>query len=212
MKERPILFSAPMVRALIDGRKTVTRRIVKERPGHRIDVTRNSIPVYVTGAPDDGGEPIRCPYGVPEDRLWVKETYAFSKAFDRTKPREVPGIQGDRGTVWWAADGAEEESWINRGRWRPSIHMPRWASRTTLEIVDVRVERLQDITEEDARAEGVTPFRKDPEGDCWTDGTYRTAFEFLWNEINGWNPNSWESNPWVWRIEFRRLPSASEDR
>jgi hypothetical protein len=138
-RERPILFSGPMVHALLDGRKTVTRRIVREREGCRIDVTRDGVPVYVTGAPDDGGEPIPCP------------------------------------------------------------------SRITLELTDVRAERLHDITEEDARAEGVTPFRKDPEGDCWSDGTHRTAFEFLWNEIHGWSPNAWEQNPWVWRLAFRRI-------
>lgn len=83
--------------------------------------------------------------------------------------------------------------------------MPRWASRITLDVFAIRVERLQDITEEDAKAEGVKPITYDPGGDCWTDGKHRTAFNFLWNEINGWNPNSWDSNPWVWVVSFRRV-------
>jgi hypothetical protein len=94
-------------------------------------------------------------------------------------------------------------------RWdrRNSIHMPRWASRITLEVTGVRVERLQDITEEDAAREGVAPFIKDPEGDCWTDGKHRTAFSYLWNEINGWSPDSFASNPFVWVIDFKRIDS-----
>jgi len=82
--------------------------------------------------------------------------------------------------------------------------MPKWAARIWLEVTGVRIERVQDISEEDAKAEGV-PFPHDPTGDRWTDGKYRTAFEYLWNEIHGWNPNAWDSNPWVFVISFKKV-------
>lgn len=125
------------------------------------------------------------------DRYLTEESY----------PVDYSRYPGGRFTMWYGD--------LLRGEpghaWRPSIHMPRWASRILLEVVSVRVERLQEITEDDAVREGVTPFRANPEGDCWTDGKHRTAFNYLWNEINGWSPNSFDSNPWVWRVEFRRV-------
>src|SRR5690606_9887391 len=94
-----------------------------------------------------------CPYGEPGDHLWVRETWAVGRVFDRTRPSEIPTVERDI-PVWWRADDALEES-VNRGRWRTSLHMPRWASRITLEVTEVRVQRLQEITEEDAIAEGI---------------------------------------------------------
>lgn len=217
MKERPILFSAPMVRAILAGAKTQTRRLVKlpsdvEPSGVVVDPGGTALygpGPYIKAYPAGGDAVmhprIRCPYGYPGDRLWVKEGYALSKRWDRNAPATVPTVERDI-PVWYRADvdvDVDEESWINRGRWRSSLHMPRWVSRITLEVTEVRVERLQDITEEDARAEGVTTFPRDPEGDCWTDGTHRAAFEYLWGQINGFE--SWLANPWVWVVSFRRL-------
>lgn len=186
MRERPILFSGAMVRAILNGRKNQTRRVV--RPD---------------GDPTDSA--LRCPYGAPGDRLWVRETWAVGRVFDRTRPAEIPTVERDV-PVWWRADGFAEES-DNRGRWRPSIHMPRWASRITLDIVSVRVERLQAITEADAFAEGV---EANPYVMC--DGTTdeamsisaRDNFRALWDSINGKRLGcSWGANPWVWVVEFR---------
>lgn len=203
MKERPILFSAPMVRAILDGRKTQTRRVMKVQPGDVLWRSNGRDWLWLDN--DDGPltEPapcIRCPYGVPGDRLWVRETWA--------KPGEV----GD--SIEYRADNDDPLA----GRWRPSIHMPRWASRITLEVTGVRVERLQDISEDDARAEGIREVTKDGVvkkycvydlGDHsstpWDQMPRRAvaAYAALWNDING--KGAFLSNPWVWVVEFRRL-------
>lgn len=162
MKERPILFSGPMVRAILDGRKTQTRRVVKPRQGMLDDWT---------GLP--------CPYGKPGDRLWVRETCYFEQPHGEVIYRADPG-----------SEKALDPEFTGL-RWRPSIHMPRWASRITLEIVNVRVERLQDIRVDDARAEGVTA--------KWPVHGFRN----LWQSINGFG--SWDANPWVWVVEFRNM-------
>jgi hypothetical protein len=205
MRERPIIFSGPMVRAILAGRKTVTRRIVKERAGLLVDVTSDGVPVYRSGAPDDGGEPIMCPYGEAGGRLWVRESWgqADSRADEWGYHR---GRACKSLPVLYRADnpthGADDEFW------RPSIYMPRWACRLVLGVVSVRVERLHDIDEADAAREGVTPFPADPEGDCWTDGKHRTAFEYLWGSLNR-DRAPWASNPFVWRVEFRRTTEPS---
>lgn len=175
MKERPILFSAPMVRALLDGRKTQTRRVVKPQP----TATREeAIRTYGKGGTfilEAGFFGVRCPYGQLGDRLWVRETWGACAG----------------SPVYRADDNA---TCPDGGRWKPSIHMPRWASRITLEVTGVRVERLQDISEEDAIAEGVPEQRGDP----W-------AFQCLWDSINGARERcSWAANPWVWAITFSR--------
>jgi hypothetical protein len=201
IKERPILFSAPMVRAILDGRKTQTRRICKPQPPEHTE----SIVTYHHPDDDDGrgsrfwpfydgalmepaGWPQPCRYGAPGDRLWVRETWARYE------------IDQDSHSVAYRATPAAE---VPRDiRWRPSIHMPRNASRITLAITDVRVERLQEITEEDARVEGVT--RNEWEYDNGEGPeTYRDAYACLWDHING--RGSWDENPWVWVIEFRTL-------
>lgn len=206
MRERPILFSTPMVQAILNEHKTVTRRVLKPQP----DIDGG--PPLATGwfhpeTADGGPGPhtfgvygvdwhVRCPYGAPGDRLWVRETWAAFKADDRPNDLCVAyrASCGSAGEFDYAmADGSILGAKIER--WTPSIHMPRWASRLTLEIVSVRVERLQEIAEADARAEGCgdPPF-----------GTRRETFAILWDAING-KRAPWVSNPWVWRVEFRRM-------
>ena len=186
MKERPILFNAPMVRALLDGTKTQTLRIVKARDLEWMDVHQG------LREPDNAE---RCPYGQPGgDRLYVRETWAAPHAYDHLPPRLIP--QDAR--IHYAA--TEDRGGL---LWRPSIHMPRWASRITLEIASVRVERLQSISEADALAEGVN-VHQDHHGRP-TISIYSPvqAYRDLWEQING--PGSWDANPWVWVVEFRRI-------
>lgn len=145
---------------------------------------------------------IRCPYGQPGDRLIIKETFALPKSYDRFKPSE-----GDkRWPIYYLADKSHGElvAWTDEeqeiGKIRPSIFMPSWASRITLEVVSVRVERLQEISEADAVAEGVKDYSGDHSGESqWPTECYRS----LWESING--TGSWSANPWVWVVEFKRL-------
>lgn len=223
MKERPILFSSPMVRAILEGRQTVTRRIVEGTPEfHKRAALRSLLSdtkartctaVFGDSLPDGPVSlQVRCPYGFV-DRLWVKETWrpriAHGHGMDACDCADVVvRYEADRAERYFDESEIPDEWSMPKAAARGNVSplfMPRWASRITLEIVDVRCERLHDITEEDSALEGVTPFPKNPDGDCWTDGKHRTAFEFLWNELHGWNPNAWAANPWVWRIEFRRL-------
>lgn len=177
MTERPILFSAPMVRALLDGTKTQTRRVVKNPALLWLEQFE---PKYVA-LPGNH----LSPYGYAGDRLWVRETWGvlFDDAADRDDP------------TWWAADYApgELDQQARPRRWRPSIHMPRWRSRIDLDVTGVRIERLQDISYDDAVAEGIAH-------------DYPKAvaqYRDLWEDING--AGSWATNPWVWVIEFRRI-------
>lgn len=220
MTERPILFSGPMVRAILAGLKTQTRRIVKDE---RMPT------VFRTGEPESVPSWYfdQCPHGKPGDRLWVRETWAPSvKA-----PKCQIAFQADGRCYGFGGDGAGGylrifHGWLvdsttrgdqpgdtfGRGmyrRWKPSIHMPRWASRISLEITDVRVERLQEIDEEDAMAEGVQVDDLgdavfEDENDDLNFGTAKAAFSGLWDSING-KRAPWRSNPWVWVITFRRV-------
>lgn len=200
MKERPILFSGPMVRAILEGRKTMTRRVVKPQPHEGVDAVEWQDQIIVgMNVPDQSGfammrggviesEAIRCPYGAPCDRLWVRETFGY------------PEDNKENGIVYRATDQTWDDASTKHCKtmlWKPSIFMPRWASRITLEITGVRVERLQDITDADALAEGAC--HHDPRA---KDGCYRSAFEGLWESING--AASWDANPFVWVVEFRR--------
>ncbi|MCE4544628.1 MULTISPECIES: hypothetical protein [unclassified Caballeronia] len=217
MKERPILFSASMVRALLDGRKTQTRRVIKDQtigenyshtlPDGRVHLEWLGEPCCGTGVWEvpELSDQTASPYGVIGDRLWVRET--FSTDFRNHYPFD---------DVWYAADDdRRNEIEVRDGvkgiyspehrehvpfRWRPSIHMPRAASRITLEITGVRVERLQDISEQDAKVEGVSV---EGDGDPIYPHTY--AFAKLWEEING--KGAWLADPWVWVVEFRRVES-----
>lgn len=281
MKERPILFSAPMVRAILEGRKTQTRRVVK-LPEAPDSVEWGNPTIIESGEEAPGPERfgawgedwnVRCPYGGPGDRLWVRETWGYRGCgWTNQRPAEhsyrieyqadaarkdftfmgatfaeaePPGIPQQPETATLTRDATVEEQMayheaLNRywRAWRPSIHMPRWASRITLEVTGVRVERLQDISEEDARAEGLKGITKDgklvkygiPDRDGlpgtdndgweWQDWSVdpREAYRRLWNTIHADRDKRWftrgESedvrSPWVWVIEFRRIEEAKQ--
>jgi len=189
-KEKPILFSGPMVRAILDGTKTQTRRLVKMQPGyaHVMRYCAGDLAARQIGA--CRWEDVRVPYGKPGDRLWVKETHRFDGL-----DTKIAIAKRDFESVQYRAD--EDDKFVT---WRPSIYMPRWASRITLEITDVRVELLQDITEIDAMNEGV--FADIPNETPWP-MMPSDAFCHLWESING--PDSWAQNPWVWVISFKRI-------
>ena len=227
MKERPILFSVPMVRAILDGRKTQTRRIVKPQPGDIGAASlqgpirwRQHIPVwcYTSNSGKIGifnPSEITCPHGADGDRFWVRESWRTSRTLNHVKPSMLaPGAPILFDSDGWA-DGFPLG--FDKGKGRPSIFMPRWASRITLEITGVRVERVQDITEADAMAEGCDLMLSDgrairdlPDADLWD---YRMAFEGLWDSINGKRkdkdgnslPYSFSDNPFVWVITFKRV-------
>jgi hypothetical protein len=231
-KERPILFSAPMVRAVQKGIKTQTRRLINPQPTgnflgfvHRSIRSANDPKVlrawFQAGAGELRSREITCPYGAPGDRLWVRETWAAftTPTYEYGEADLIEGpVSQEEAEVVYSADGQSMPE-----RWRPSIFMPRWASRILLEVTEVRVERLQDISEEDARAEGLSTVSKD--GSLWkwgipdADGLPGTdddgwpwhdwerspvaAYRRLWESIHG--PGSWDLNPWVWAVTFRKL-------
>ncbi|POD20697.1 hypothetical protein BKM12_08415 [Pseudomonas syringae pv. syringae] len=200
-KERPILFSAPMVRAILSGRKKVTRRALKVQP--HIDVSGNFCVGGANYGQDIYGKPVtkhfvssHCPYGQPGDRLWVREAWQDDAQVNAIAPRELS--HGE--PIQYPADGASRQngcSMITPGKTRPSIHMPRRFSRILLEINDVRVERLQDISE--GQAEGVNFLRSAPDLDETL--TAAQLFDCLWSSIN--SADSWNANPWVWVVEFK---------
>lgn len=213
MRERPILFSAPMVRAIIEGRKTQTRRVMKVPPSTRsVRWVENAEMVPsggYTGWVIECDAPLllprQCPYGVPGDRLWVRETWACSRGSDGEHERDKVIYRADP-----MFDGCGKGDF--GFNWAPSLFMPRWASRIMLEVTGVRVERLQDISFADAVAEGLeaqsggvmrAQFWGLPE---WRDtGRSRfsaiDAYQAIWESING--SGSWDANPWVWVIDFR---------
>jgi hypothetical protein len=208
MSEKPILFSAAMVIALLDGRKTQTRRIVKlphnnplgqwepttiggENGGRTAD--GKTVPLQGGIWHTRTGECLMSPYQ-PDDRLWVRETHSI-----RVRPEETTDGMG---RVWYQAT-MQGDPHI---RWKPSIHMPRWASRITLEVTGVRVERLQEISEADARAEGIDPlsmFNWRPD-EVWSTNPQAQRYAELWNDLNTARGYGWDVNPWVWVVEFRR--------
>lgn len=217
-KERPILFSGPMVKAILDGRKTVTRRVVKPQPPDGIDALHGNdlrgrapypLEDYETGNVvgfgfEDHNEVFyKCPYQVGMN-LWVRETWRKTFDVDNSDVMEYRA-GGTRLIFGNSIRHGEHRATSVAPVWRPSIFMPRWASRITLEIVSVRVERVQEITEADAQAEGVesVSIADVPRQAAWS---CRQDFAQLWDKLNAKRGHSWESNPWVWRVEFRRLP------
>jgi len=210
VKERPILFSAPMVRAILDGSKTQTRRAAKRTAGGHLKEPRGHRRWHV----EDPQAVLACPYGQPGDRLWVRETFLVDD--NRRIPKTATRKNFE---VDYKATSEDSPHW----RWRPSIHMPRWASRITLEITGVRVERLQEISDKDAEAEGIEGWNVATGGDDFQDywrnyamtkkeeregvpqfcGDMRASFRSLWESING--ADSWAANPWVWCISFKRV-------
>lgn len=193
MKERPILMSASMVRAILAGTKTQTRRICKFTSGGHLKGPGE----HKRWHPEDSNAVLACPYGAPKSHLWVRETFQWCQSCGSYDYR----ADANSSLHCRTCDAA-------LGKWRPSIFMPRDASRLTLEIEAVRVDRLQDITEADAVAEGVTAIVT--RGEMQSDKTIKpftisaqTAYRILWNHING--PGSWDLNPWVWVITFRRI-------
>ena len=207
MKEFPIIFNSEMVMALLDGRKTQARRMVKPQPtwydNNAPGITSGCMGLQYKGERYSIGYPPdykythfckdHCPYGQPGDRLWVRETWA--ELYDN------PNQSGNWNThPVYKADYNTIKEFCDVKRWKPSIHMPRWASRITLEITDVRVERVQDIRNEDILKEG-TPVVSNNQN------PYEAAqedFAHLWNSIY----KNWDDNPWVWAIEFRRVNKA----
>jgi len=253
MKERPILFNAPMIRAILKGQKTMTRRVINTGRFKQYDCdvspTSDGRSIF-RGSKDDivfntpCGLPARsmqdkiihCPYGLPGDRLRVNEAWRVgawsiegqaiavdyrADGFARREWLECPdeamflrlveqsredadkagyGFNRETGDVYWEPGNGPT-------RWRSSRFMPRWASRIILEVTASRVERLQDISEENARAEGTTRLALSEA--LSVPGTWRAAFADLWNSINAKRGYGWDTNPWVWVVEFKRASSAS---
>lgn len=248
MTDRGILFSGPLVREILADRKTQTRRILRQMlclntggPGRaalRAFDQSTGIATFGDSIPDDPCPiDVKCPYGVPGDRLWVRETFAELIAVSPASDQPIEITEGERliepptswsdskGRTHWNYDGSviayransniefcDGDGFIGDSadrddmpRWRPSIHMPRWASRITLEVTAVRVERLQDISEADAVAEGFHSWRRAADGHFYA--RCRTAvqqFAETWDRING-KRASWELNPYVWVVSFRRM-------
>lgn len=201
MKVTPMLFKDEMVRAIVDGRKTQTRREMNVQPCRKPNLLMlgNSLTAMWMNKHEDGNEVLKCPYGKPGDLIYIKETHAFSRLFDLMPPRDVP-VGSD---VYYKAAMSEQEFHNLCAVTRPSIFMPRWASRLTLKIKSIRLERLQDISEEDAKSEGAEPklctgypYPNPP-------STHINGFCQLWQSING--PGSWEANPWLWVIEYEPI-------
>ncbi|EPF1940105.1 hypothetical protein ACSQX3_001257 [Enterobacter hormaechei] len=234
MKERGMIFNGEMVRAILDGRKTQTRRIMKIQPSDGFHPTHNGYDLdlnahwYTPGVVDKNGylqpakkdvfgvadenEGYTCPFGAVGDRIWVREAFQGPLVSEELleEYRAYPEKFENPEYCEYAADGGPRPEYCDlddnlRHGWRPSIHMPRWASRLTLEITSVRVERLRDLSEDDAKSEGITP----PSGEVLPGWEYRINFRELWMSIYG--SDNWEANPWVWVIEFKVVPNVQDN-
>jgi hypothetical protein len=211
--DRPILFSGAMIKALLAGTKTQTRRICREQPKPWLDHAGEGgghVADWSPARADDGTYDLvsphavstrkafgRSPYGDPGDRLWVRETWAPHFIWETIKPSEI--TNDGLGCIFYQADGAISGGCTDDQRaksWRPSIFMLRWMSRITLGITDVRVQRLQDISDEDAAAEGMEHVMRERGAK-----THREALQIGWDAINGKRGN-WASNPFVWCVTF----------
>lgn len=226
-----MIFNGEMVRAILDGRKTQTRRIMKTQPSDGFHPTHNGYDLdlnahwYTPGVVDKNGylqpakkdvfgvadenEGFTCPFGAVGDRIWLREAFQGPLVSEELleEYRSYPDKFENPEYCEYAADGGPRPEYCDlddnlRHGWRPSIHMPRWASRLTLEITCVRVERLRDLSEDDAKSEGITP----PSGGVIPGWEYRINFRDLWMSIYG--SENWEANPWVWVIEFKVVPNV----
>jgi hypothetical protein len=247
MKELPVLFKGEMVRAILDGRKTQTRRVVKPQPARDArDVMKVGPRLWHIGkweregvtSPAGWAQIFKCPFGDPGDRLWVRETwkpgawrddgriaidYKASPELTKTPWLRIPNDDMDEkfSDYWhkWSNElqyaGIEPDDdgyylWEpgkSPLKWKPSIFMPRWASRIMLEVVSVRVERLLEITPGDAKAEGIEVARDAYKGapEAFIQEVYVRKFAKLWDKINAKRGLGWDVNPWVWVVEFRRI-------
>lgn len=248
MKERPILMSAPMVRAILTcakcGKisvsvpcehcgstgfeKSQTRRVMMPQPTLECLFTAGILPptpsadaiaaqtahpgIWAFNWPQVTRHFLskKCPYGVPGDRLWVKETFWHCVQSTQEMIGFADGqvkLRPGNCTVMTTKPDSDHSGYGEAWKCKPSIFMPRWASRITLEVTEIRVQRLQDISEEDAKADGVVPFvtvgtERDKE---WYPEGYRANYTLLWNKINAERGFGWDVNPWVWAITFRRV-------
>lgn len=211
MRERPILFTPDNARAILERRKTQTRRLMKPQPwrvwGCGVRHGEAVVSAHVRYQQGEADVWVACRYGAPGDRLWVREAHALVPA---TAYRGSTGVQQAINPEEPSEAAVYKAGWDRSppARWRHAMHMPRWASRLILEIVAVRVERLQVISEADARAEGCGRAVDEDDIDGAPDApapaqTYRGGYRWLWDEING--RGSWDANPYVWVVEFRRV-------
>ncbi len=225
--EKPILFSGPMVRAILEGRKTMTRRIIKGETRERTILASELQESYeieglLFGEPGHWivtEKPIRYSPGM---RLWVRETFRGAAGYD-----DLPPSKWGNKPIWFEADGEPDWKlwWFLSTKARPGIHLPRERARLLLDVTAVKVERLQDISSEDAKAEGIREFpclgpHRGPAATFWTHGNGKSdegasisdigAFRNLWESING--PGSWEANPWIVAVSFTPLPQTARDK
>ncbi|HBT2017965.1 hypothetical protein HV479_00690 [Klebsiella pneumoniae] len=226
MKERGMIFNGEMVRAILDGRKTQTRRPVKF-PVHDKNLGCELAGNELAGELSAGNY-LNSAFGKPGDRIWVREAYRFPASLDDVSPTGVgemavaTGYRKPWAPTFYEFTGTFSDGWkgfetppkvSDSGKLRPSIHMPRWASRILLEITDVRVERLNAISEEDARAEGIIDGgclncgEPEPCGCANPEPDATDAFAYLWQSIYG--QENWNANPWVWVIEFKRVEGGA---
>ncbi len=224
-RNRGWIAHAHEVRAILDSRQSQFRRVFKPQPGpfqyldydegrgwhfwH--DVVTYEPGSLVMGADQEYGDEIKCPFGKPGDRLWLREKWAMDQVYDRRHPR----YGNDLFTRWYAADDSRAGPTNcndQRGKWRSSVTMPCWASRLTLEVADVRVEQIQDISEEDIKAMGITPIMVDsggvqPWGAAIDVADYCEPFIESWESVNAKRGFGWDVNPFVWCVSFERIKS-----
>lgn len=244
MRESPIFFNGPMVRAILDGTKTQTRRVVKWRhPEPGLNHSCSGLIVYsytpntftLESQGNAGCEcrsgPTRCPYGQVGDRLWVRET--FVQGYDIDPVSDLPKVVDENGNdlpmkTWYRASDdigwSDDNGYMANTPWKPSIHMPKSAARIWLEVTNVRVERLHAISKQDAKHEGISTVHFRPcdgwprcdgymagpdDGQTSLHTTAVKAFSELWETING--TGSWDTNPFVWVVEFKQIPAPTTD-
>lgn len=210
MVDRPILFSGPMVRAILEGRKTQTRRVIQAPRLHVTSAIMLGLMAIFRNQHTGMRQDIKGPCGVG-DRLWVREAWCLGPGYNGTRIKDAPR----HARVWYAADypkSGYSDDYRGPGRGHPSIHMPRWASRLTLIVEDVRVQRVQEITYDDIVAEGAKdPFSQETAAipgpaayDAWEEKA-QYAFMDLWDSLNAKRGYGWDENPWVVAITFRTI-------